>query len=252
MTESGVDAQPRMSVPAERNKYYKMIRRKFDGGPAPDFRGVMLKRISIGVLDCVLSAGMVFGQSDPMAMPAKDQHEGLLIAAEPYEDGARYKPLFGKKNPYDVGLVAIEAFFRNDNDRPIQVDLESVRLLLEPPGTDRQRLKPLTVDQVTDRILLKGGPNPTTRRKPIPVPGRGPNTGRGKEWDQLYASLNATAFNMDVLPPRSTVHGFLFFDLDSHYDWLKYARLYIPDLKFPNSNKVLLYFEVDLAPALRH
>lgn len=238
-----------MSVSVEQNKYYRVSQPPMIPGK---FEGVMRKQILIGVLSGLVSAGLVWGQANPAAMPARDQHEGLLIAADPYEDAARYKPLFGKKSPYDVGLVAIEAFFRNDNDRPLQVDLESVRLLLEPPGSDRQRLKPLTVDQVTDRILFKGGPNPTTPRKPIPVPGRGPKPGRGKQWDQLYASLNTTAFDMNVLPPRSTVHGFLFFDLDSHYDWLKYARLYVPDLRFLNSDQVLLYFEVDLAPALRH
>ena len=190
-------------------------------------------------------------QSDPSSLPARDAHDGLTIAADPYADAARYKTRFGKKTPYDAGIVAIEVFFRNDNDKPIRVDLETIRLLLRPPGADRQRLDALTLEEVADRILNKGGPNPTVRRRPIPVPGGGAKPRKSKEWDELVAALRKAAVETDVLPPRSSVHGFLFFDIGSRYDWIPYARLYIADLKFMTDNKPLLFFELDLGAARR-
>ncbi len=189
-------------------------------------------------------------QVDPASLPARDAHERLLVAADPYQDAARYKARFGKKTPHDAGILAIDVFFRNDNDRPIQVDRDTIRLLVTVPGLNRQRLESLEVEDVVDRILNKGGPNPTVPRRPLP--GRGPKIGRSKEWKELEASLRATALETDILPPHASVHGFLFFDLNHRYDWLPHTRLYLPDLKYLDTKKPLLFFEVDLAAAGPH
>jgi hypothetical protein len=210
----------------------------------------MLKQLTLALLFWAASAGAACAQVDLSSLPARDAHEGLLVAADPYQSAERYKARFGKKNPSDAGILAIEVFLRNDNDRPIRLDLQSIRLLLAPSGFQRQQLGPLAVEDVVDRILNKGGPNPTVSRRPIPLPGRGPKTGRGKEWNQLEAALRGAAFDMDVLPPRSSVHGFLFFDVNHRYDWLPYARLYVPDVTFLDNKQALLFFEVNLAAAV--
>ena len=201
----------------------------------------------VGLL--VFAAIPARAQTGPASLPARDTHEGVLVAADPYTDAARYKARFGKKSPYDAGILAVEVFFRNDNDKPIRLDLETIRLLLKPPGLERQRLGALAVEEVADRILNKVNPDPTARRRPIPVPGRRPKKGRGKEWDELAATLHAGALETDLLPPRSSVHGLLFFDIDHHYEWVPYARLYVPDLKFMTDKKALLFFELDLGAA---
>jgi len=205
-------------------------------------------RFALTVFLC-LAASPARPQSDPTSLPARDSHEGLLVVADPYQDAARYKARFGKKNPYDAGILAVEVFFRNDTDKPIRLDLEAIRLLLNPPGFDKQRLGPMSAEDVADRILNKGAQDPTARRRPLPVPGRGPKGGRGKDWEELVATLRAGAFATDLLPPRSTVHGFLFFDIDRRFDWVPSARLYLPDLKFMTDKKALLYFEVDFGAA---
>ncbi len=197
----------------------------------------------------LLGAGALLPHQDPASLPAHDAHEGLLIAADPYLEAARYKARFGKKNPYGAGILAVDVYFRNDNDKAIRLNLDAIRLLLSPPGGERQRFGALPAEDVVDRILNKGGPNPNTSRRPLPIPGRGPKTPHGKEWREVEEALRATAFEMDILPPRSSVHGVFFFDVDSHYDWLGYMRLYIPELKFVDTKQPLLFFEVDLAPA---
>ncbi len=44
-------------------------------------------------------------------------------------------------------------------------------------------------------------------------------------------------------------HGFVYFDVDRHYDWISNARLEIRDLAFVNDTKPLFFFEIDLEPA---
>ncbi len=210
----------------------------------------MLKSLAIAALLAVSGAGAVFAQVDPASLPARDAHEGLLIAADPYLDAARYKERFGKKNPHAAGILAIEVYFRNDTDKPIELDLESIRLILTPPDIRRQRFGALAAEDVADRILNKGGPNPTTSRVPLPVPGRGPKPpGHTKEWNELVTTLRATAFETDLLPPHATVHGIFFFDVNYRFDWLPYAKFYAPGLKFMDSKRPLLFFEVDLGSA---
>ena len=209
----------------------------------------MFRFPAITALVGILGAGSAWAQTDPAALPARDSHEGLLLAAAPLQDAAQYKAHFGKKNPYDAGIVAIEVFFRNDNDKPIRLDLESIRLLLRPPGGERQKLAPLAVENAADLIVNKGGPNPTTSRVPIPIPGRN-KKGRGKDWAEAESALRGLAFDMDILPPKSSVHGFLYFNLNHRYELLEYSQLYVPGLKFMHNQQPLLFFEVDLGLAV--
>ena len=211
----------------------------------------MKREILFAVVLCGLAAGAARAQANPASLPARDAHEGVTISADPYQEAARYKERFGKKNPYKVGILAVEVFIRNDNDKPIRLKLKSVRLMLAIPDAEKQRLRPMAVEDVVDAVLGKGGPQANKPRPPIPMPGRGPSTGRGKDWDELETLLRTVAYENDILPPRSTVKGFLFFHMDGHYDWVEYARLYVPDLEFMHNKQGLLYFEVDLAPAVR-
>ena len=181
-------------------------------------------------------------QVDPATLAAKEEHEGLLIAVDPYTDAVRSKARFGKKHPQEHGILAVEVFLRNDNIRPIRVDLSTIRLLLSPPETSRQRLEPLTVDEVIERILYKGGPELNKPR--FPIPQRTPN--RSKDWKELEGTLKPALLETDILPPKSTMHGFLFFDLSNHFEWVPYARLYVPKLEFMDDKKELFYFEVDM------
>ena len=209
----------------------------------------MLRRLLTAALFGFAGVGAGLAQVDPASLPARDAHDGLLIAADPYTDPTQYKARFGKKTPYEVGILAMDVYFRNDTDKPIRMDLESIRLLLAPPDVARQRFGAISVEDVADRILHKGGPNPTTPRRPISIPGRGPNKSRNKELNELVMALRPGAFEMDILPPRSSVHGFFFFDVNHRYDWLPYAKFYVPDLKFMDTKQALLFFEVDLSTA---
>jgi hypothetical protein len=201
----------------------------------------------ISTLCATPSVALAQAQTDPATLPARETHDKLTIAVDPYLDQARYKDRFGKKTPFDGGVVAIEVFFRNENEKPIRVGLESIRLILKPEGHDRQRLEPLAPEEVADAILGQNDPNPTVKRKPLP---RGiPSSNRGKEWQQIMGALREAELSGDLVPPHGMLHGFLYFNVARHFEWLPDGDLYFPDLKLIPEQKELFYFEVSLSPA---
>jgi hypothetical protein len=189
------------------------------------------------------------GSPDPASLPARDSHQGLLVAADPYTSADRYKEKFGKHTPYEGGIIAIDVFFRNDNDSPIRINLKTMQLLMAPPGESHQHLEPLLPEDVADRVLAKPEKDPTPR---FPVPRVGPPPSKhDKNWEEFAGIVRSASLSTDLLPPHATTHGFVYFDIDRHYDWISNARLEIPNLAFINITKPLFFFEIDLASAAR-
>ena len=180
---------------------------------------------------------------DPASLP-HDSHQGLLMAADAYTSADRYKEKFGKHTPYEAGIIAIELFFRNDNDLPIRINLKTMQLLIGSPGESRQRLEPLSPEEVADRVLAK--PKDPTPRFPVPRIGA-PRSRHNKEWEEFADAVRTAALGTDLLPPHATTRGFVYFDVDRHYDWITNARFDVPDLAFMNNPKPLFFFEIDLA-----
>ncbi len=184
---------------------------------------------------------------DPASLPAHDAHQELLIAAQPYTSADQYKARFGKHTPYEAGVLAIDVFFRNDNDLPIRVNLNTIELLAGAPGQRQQHLGPISAEDVADLVLTKAkDPSP---RFPIPRIGA-PRPKHDKTWEEFAAALRSAALSTDLIPPHATAHGFVYFDIDRHYDWLTNARFDVPDLSFLNSSKPIFFFDIDLAPAI--
>jgi hypothetical protein len=187
---------------------------------------------------------------DATALPARETHQGVTVAVKPLVTEAAYKAQFSGKTPYEAGILALEVFFRNDSDKPIRLKLGTMRLLVDRPGQPPQRIDALTPEEVADRVMLK---TPTDPRAPrFPVPGtRRPTSERDKNWQEFATRMRAAGIPSDIVGPNATVRGFLFFDVNNHYDWLTDARLDVPDLTFMVNNEALFFFQVDLAPALR-
>ena len=185
--------------------------------------------------------------SDPLSLRAREAHQNLTIAADPYLSPERYKKeMFGKTSPYLAGIVAIDVYFRNDSDLPIRVNPETMQLVVSQPDRERQHLNALSPEEVADRALLKGDSNISARRRfPIPIPSS--DSKHSKEWTEMSTTLRSIALGTDVLAPHSTTHGFLFFDLNHDFDAIHFSHLYIPDLAFMTNHEALFFFEIDLA-----
>ena len=211
-------------------------------------RTLMTYRLLVLSLLWPLGAFAQTAQVDPMTLRARDTHQNLTIAADPYTSADRYtREVFGKTSPYVGGVVAVEVYFRNDNDSPIRVNLETIQLMISVPRQDREKLLPLTAEEVADRAILRAQANPHAPR--LPFPHSGSASGKGKAWDEMHSAIRSIILSADVLPPHTTTHGFLFFDVDHQFDALRYSSVYVPDLFFMTDKKALLFFEIDLRPA---
>lgn len=218
----------------------------------------MSRRITLIVLALALGVAAAHGQSsaarasdaliDPATLPARDVHQGLLIAANPYTSAEQYKARFGKRTPYEGGILAVEVFLRNDNDLPIRINLKTMELLVGASGEARQHVEALSPEEVADRVLSKS--KPKEPRRPLPIPRLSPPPQHDKNWEQFAGDMRSAALATDLLPPHATVHGFVYFDVDGHYDWLGNARFEVPDLAFMNDAKPIFFFDIDLAPAV--
>jgi hypothetical protein len=187
-------------------------------------------------------------QADPSSL-AHDRHEGLLVAADPYLDAARAKEIFGKANPVTAGILPVELFLKNEGQQPVHFSLETLRLVVELPGGQRQDLTSLSPAQVAVLIAHPGGtPSPKGGPRlpvPIPIPSGG---GKEKKYTDILKPL---ALDADVVPPMATLHGFVFFNLSHDFSLVAHASIYLPDVtRIPNQS--LMYFEVELRPAAAH
>ena len=209
----------------------------------------MVYRLLLFTLVWPLGAFAQTAQVDPLTLPTRDTHQNLTIAADPYVSADRYsKALFGKTSPYEAGIVAINVYFRNDNDSPIRLNLDTILLMISVPRQDHEKLQPLTPEEVADRALLKARANPHATRRPFPFPGSASGSGKGKTWEEMNSAITSLTLSTEVLPPHATTHGFLFFDVNHQFDAMRYTSLYVPDLIFMTDKKALLFFEIDLHP----
>lgn len=192
-------------------------------------------------------AAPVAQPTDPSSLPFRDHHEGLLIAAAPYLDSERAKAKFGKASPFPAGVVAIEVFLHNETTQALRLNLDTVRLLVRPPGQEQQRLEWLDLDTVATLVAYPNRtPNPEATRSRWP---RGtPGVHKDKKTQQMEDLLKPFALDVSVIPPLATLHGFLFFDLDHAFNLLDTSSLYVPDIKSVAGNHSLTYFEVIFHP----
>jgi hypothetical protein len=72
-----------------------------------------------------------------------------------------------------------------------------------------------------------------------------------KKAEKLAAVLRPLTLDADVIPPKATIHGFLYFNVSHEFSLVNKSSLYVPDVSVVSSNEPLVYFEVPLrnAPA---
>jgi hypothetical protein len=209
------------------------------------FLALLLARLTFpGLADFSLQEPTAPAKKDPATLRARDLHQGLLVAADPWMKPEDYKARFGKKTPYDVGIIAIDVYFRNDGPQPIRLNLNTIKLTISLPNQTDQELASLRPETVAEFVYDSRPKKPGARRLPIPT-GSG---GNSKQMQELTLSLRSAQLGTDLIPPKTVVNGLLYFDLESHFNYVAFARLYIPDLAEMGTNKPLLFFDVSLGP----
>lgn len=185
-------------------------------------------------------------KKDFATLVARDTHQGVTVAADPWMQPEDYKTRFGKKTPYDAGVIAIDIYFHNDGNIPLRVNLDTIRLTLAFEGQPEQDLPPLRPEVVADYVLNQSGAK-RSRRLSLPIGGGKPN----KQMNEMTAIIRENQISTDLIPPKGTVNGFLYFDLGGEFDYIKSAKIYVPDLKEMETDKTLFFFDVPLAKAVK-
>ena len=186
---------------------------------------------------------------DPTPPLVHDSHQGFDVAVNPYVSAEPSRTKFGKHTPYDGGFLAIDAYFRNDNDLPVRINLRTVELRIGSPGQQRQRLDPVAPEDVADGTLLKKPRDPRLPRVGVTLPGSVPKSGRSKEWQEFADVLRSAEMSTEVIPPHGTAHGVFYFDINNQFGLVSGASFVVSDLQFMTSKQGLLFFEVDLKNA---
>lgn len=215
--------------------------------------GSIRLRLTVLTVTFLLFGAGAFGQSATSPADAKpaapaplphDQHSGLTVSVDPYTEAARTKDKFGKADPHDVGVLPIEVFLRNDSDQPMRVNLETVQLEVTLRNGVRQEVDWLRPEEVAKLIAHPAGAtDPQRKRLPLPI-----NIG-DKKVEKLAAVLRPLSLDADVIPPKATIHGFLYFDVSHEFSIASRSSLYVPDVSIAPGNEPLVYFEVPLRNA---
>jgi hypothetical protein len=180
----------------------------------------------------------------PSTWTAKDSHQGFTVAADAYSDADRCKDKFAKADPYKAGILAVDVFLKNDTNYPVHIDLSTVRLDVNDPNGQHFHVPALSLEEAAREIAHPNGPSlPTPRRLPPILSSRQDSKSRDVE-----NKLQPVALQTDIVPANGTARGFLFFDVNSHFDLVPDASLYVPDVKSVASNDSMIYFDVALVP----
>jgi hypothetical protein len=186
---------------------------------------------------------------DPSTLAAKDQHQGFLVAAIPYPDAAAAKAKLDKADPVKAGILPVQVYFCNNTSDPVRVDLNTIRLDIEAPNGQKLHLQSMSLEQAAGEIAHpKGAAAPSARRFPpiiaTPI--------HDSKQSDAAKKLQLAMFQTDIVPPGSTVQGFVFFDVNHDFELLPYSTLYVPDVKSVTSSQAMIYFEVRLKPRDSH
>jgi len=219
--------------------------------------------------------------ADPAKLPAQDQHQGVLIAVDPYVTSGRSKLTFGKKHPYTAGILAVEVYVRNDSDRMVVVSPPPIEFRVAGPDETKHEIVPMTPEDTAVHLRHINPYTPVFTENPtlpgVECWGSGRERGRGrgpgrakpglkcimtlpqdprygiwkeeKEVAKLSRILQAESLPSSVAA-HSMIRGFLFYNISGQFQVVEDASLFFPDVRREEPREDLLFFEVQLGAAV--
>ncbi len=169
----------------------------------------------------------------PAASYASHQtSEGLTIGVAAYVSDQENRPVFGKHNPYDYGVLPVLVVIQNDTGKAIRLDSLEVVLV----GPNRSRIDSTPAKDVR---YLTGPRRPDVAPSPLPtgVPRISKHKNPLDSWE-----IEGRAFAAKMLPAGQSASGFVYFQSG----FQRGSSLYVSGLKEAESGKELLYFEIPL------
>lgn len=177
------------------------------------------------------------------AYAAKLTSEGVTIAVEPLFHDTLAAQVFDKNDMVTRGIMPIAIAIFNDNDFPVQIDGSVVELI---HGEDH--LRTLEPREVVHRLFSSGSKKAVWVPQPIPrrPSGSKSNVEAFEDFDHKFIG------NKTVLP-HDKGGGFLYLHIPEPQDirgYLSKSRIYIPKISRNDTGADMIYFEIELQPAI--
>jgi hypothetical protein len=176
--------------------------------------------------------------------PAKLVSEGITIAVDPLFTDALAAQVFDKTDIVARGIMPLAIIIFNSNDFRIEIEGQSIELQQQEDrihGVDPDFAVQCIYNKPASKIPISN---------PIPLP---KITG-DKSHAEASHDFRAKSFApLKRVEPHATAWGFLFIqvrDPASLRKTLSEAKVYIPNISRSDNNKGLLYFEIELKPAI--
>jgi len=168
-------------------------------------------------------------------------HDGITLSADPYDSFPRIKKSFKSGDLWRAGVVPIEVTFQNDSEYPVRIDLNTITLDVHEPGVEAQHLRSLRASDVGYAIINPTGP-PNSEH---------PYEDTRATWDAKSEAIkiDRVILKKDLIPERSSIHGFLFFRIGHDMSLVWKSSVSVPDVVVEPSERALMFFEVPLGNA---
>src|ERR1700691_6478218 len=154
--------------------------------------------------------------------------EKVTIGVRPFFNDDDTRPVFGKHNPYNYGVLPVLVVIQNDSPKTIRA--QSLQAVWVGPNRDRVEATPAK----DVRFLI--GP-----KRPNAIPGTPPAVIGHKNPLDTW-EIEGRAFNAQVLPPGQSASGFFYFQTG----YQRGASVYLSGLREADSGRELLYFEIPI------
>lgn len=175
--------------------------------------------------------------------PARLTSEGITIAVDPLCTDALARQVFDKKDILTRGIMPLAVIVFNSNNFAVEVEGASCELNL----TDG-RVRPMAPDQAAQRVYQQ-----KMKEKTSPIPGGTPRLKLASAPADAVRDFNDKYLGIKRIEPKSTVGGFLFFPVPEEVEIRSYladSSVYIPEISRVDTGASMIYFEIDLKPAI--
>jgi len=177
--------------------------------------------------------------------PSKLTSEGLTVAVEPMFTDALAAKAFDKKAIVTSGIMPLAGIISNNNGFPVKVEGGSIELLVR-----EDRIRPVSPEEAITQIFRRTR-SPQEVRIPSPVPF--PPVKIYSSNIDAYDDFSRKHLGTKRIEPKSIAAGFIYLPVKAFANLrenLLESLIYIPDLYRADTGQPLMFFEIDLKPAL--
>jgi hypothetical protein len=213
-------------------------------------RRIHLSFVACGVLACAWLSFAGYKarryEARPIdSYPCKLTSEGITVAIDPLFSDELAAKVFDKKDIVSSGVMPVAIIISNKNKFPVEFNGFSIELIVK-----EERVQPLAPEQAVRQIFQYGR---SEREVRIPSPVPFPRVEITRANYDAFDDFNYKHLGIKRVEPDSVSAGFVYIPLkklpnlrESLWD----SRIYLPDLRRADLREPMIFFEIDLKPAL--